>query len=110
VREEITDKLQIEAIEGRYQKMIAASKEGPEAVQKAMRELSPGKEWMAAAWDLIDERQATRPRFLYGRPDESTRPWSPAEDALEDVGHTSGLPLLRRRLPALGKYYRSRFE
>jgi len=60
-----------EPIEKSYQKLLTAAKDGPDAVRKAVEEISPGSpDWIEAAWDVILARQQDHPRFNYS--DEET--------------------------------------
>jgi hypothetical protein len=81
-------------LEKNYRKMVAAAKDGAEAVRNAMEEISPGSDWIGAARDLIRARQATIPRFQYDHPDGQTLPWSPEEGVLRKILNA---PLLKER-------------
>ena len=58
-----------ETIEKDYRRMVVAAQEGPEAVQQVMQKISPGQDWIPAAWDLIKRRNQDRPRFTWQDPD-----------------------------------------
>ena len=58
-----------EQIEDAYQRVIVAASLGEEAVQKLMAEISPGRNWIEAGWELIRKRGENRPHFVYEDPE-----------------------------------------
>ena len=71
-----------------YQRAIAISSQGEEAVRKLMAEISPGQDWVKAAGALIRKRSQHIPHFMYEDPEfGGTVCFPPIERPLRRILH-----------------------